>query len=268
MRVLWLPDVLRAAGLTVVETAGWQTRGYELDAVEGVGAHHTASPSTSTLATNLHVVTNGNAVAPGPIAQLLLWRDGTFYVIASGRANHAGAGGPLGSWLPASVPGVVSPANRRTLGIEAVNSGVGEVWSPAMLDAYEIGTAAILRHIGHGADRAFTHQEYAPTRKIDPAGPTGGRIATLPGSLTWSPSAWRARVASRLTPPVQEDDMQTLHVYVEGDPTRAEAIVQIRMDGFNRPEEVAPTVRVLGAQRRKVSAVEYDALRDAATPRP
>lgn len=199
MRALWLADVLRGAGLNVVEQPGWQTKGKELDAIEGLVCHHTASPPTSTLATNLYVVTNGNAVAPGPIAQVMLWRNGTFYVIASGKANHAGAGGPWG-WLPKSPPGQLSVANARTIGIEAVNSGVGEPWSAEMVAAYEIGAAAILRHIGVGVDRMLTHHEWAPTRKIDPAGPTGGRVATLPGSQTWDGNAWRALVGRWLQP--------------------------------------------------------------------
>lgn len=199
MRALWLADVLRGAGLTVVEQPGWQTKGKELDAIEGLVCHHTASPPTSTLATNLYVVTNGNAVAPGPIAQVMLWRNGTFYVIASGKANHAGAGGPWG-WLPKSPPGQLSTANARTIGIEAVNSGVGEPWGAEMVAAYEIGAAAILRHLGAGVDRMLTHHEWAPTRKIDPAGPTGGRVATLPGSQTWDGNAWRALVAAWLQP--------------------------------------------------------------------
>lgn len=202
MRAPWLAAALRGAGLKVVEQPGWQGRrpGYELTAIEGVVVHHTASPQRSTLATNLAVVTNGNGVAPGPIANLLLWRDGTWYCITDGKANHAGAGGPWG-WLPASPAGTLSVANARTVGIEAVNDGVGEPWAAEMVLSYEIGVATILAWIGHGADRVLTHHEWAPSRKIDPAGPTGGRIATLPGTRTWSGDAFRARVAGWLTPP-------------------------------------------------------------------
>lgn len=200
MRALWLADVLRGVGLTVVEQPGWETRGKELDAIEGVVSHHTASPPTSTLAANLNVVMNGNGIAPGPIAQLLLDRDGTWYVIASGKANHAGAGGPWG-WLPLSPPGQLSTANARTIGIEAINSGVGEPWAAEMVISYEIGCAALLKRIGVGVDRLLTHHEWAPSRKIDPAGPTAGRVATLPRSQTWDGNAWRALVAEWMQPP-------------------------------------------------------------------
>ena len=198
MRALWLADVLRGAGLEVVETAGWQTRGRDFAANPlGIMAHHTASPTASTLQTNLNVVTNGNSVAPGPIAQAMLWRDGVWYIIAAGRANHAGKGSL--PWLPG-----VDTGNQHLLSVEAVNNGVGETWAPAMVVSYEIGTAAILRRLGLGADRATTHAEYAPSRKIDPAGPTGGRIATLPGRQTWDPNAWRAAVGRWLVPPPVE----------------------------------------------------------------
>lgn len=280
MRALWLPDVLRDAGLKAVETNGWQTRGREFDAIEGVVSHHTASPPASTLTTNLMVVTTGNTVAPGPIANLLLWRDGTFYVIAAGKANHAGAGGPWG-WLPLSPPGQLSVANARTIGIEAVNSGVGELWAPEMIDAYERGIAAILRHIGQGVDRALTHHEWAPTRKIDPAGPTGGLVAMLPGSQTWDGNSWRARIAAHLTPPSppvvvphpstipppipqsSEDTVLKLIVEVPGDQTRTAALVLMdgagtEMIGSATAADRAMLVIAAGVPVQACSAQQYD----------
>jgi hypothetical protein len=195
MRAPWLADVLRGAGLTVIEQPGWRGRGRELDSIEGVMWHHTASPTSSTLATNLHVVTNGNSIAPGPIANLLLWRDGTFHVIADGRCNHAGKG--FLPWIG------TDRGNACLLSIEAVNNGVGEPWAEAMVEAYERATAAIVRHVGLGVERVVTHWEYATPRgrKIDPAGPNGGRIAFVPGTQTWSPDSVRAAVRTWLTPP-------------------------------------------------------------------
>jgi hypothetical protein len=160
--------------------------------------HHTASPRASSLQTNLHVVTNGNGVGPGPIAQVLIWRDGACYLIADGKANHAGAGGPWG-WLPLSPPGQLSTANARTVGFECVNDGVGEPWSTAQVVAMEIAAAAVLRHIGQGADRCLMHSEWAPSRKIDPAGPNS-RVTLKPGSLTWAGGSFRDRVDAWLTP--------------------------------------------------------------------
>lgn len=212
LRVPWLADVLRAAGLPVVEQAGWKELRptYNLlsmagapKELAGIVAHHTASPTRTTLATNLQVVTYGNGVAPGPIAQLMLWRDGTYYCIAAGKANHAGAGGPYDSWLPAGT------GNDRMLGIEACNDGIGEPWAPVMVESYARGVAAILDHLGLDSSRTITHHEWAPTRKIDPAGPTSGMVATLPKSSTWDGDAWRALVRDRFPkppdPPVEAD---------------------------------------------------------------
>lgn len=195
MRCTWLADVLRGVGLTVVEQNGWRGRGRELDSIEGVMWHHTASPTSSTLATNLHVVTNGNSIAPGPIANLLLWRDGTFHAIADGRCNHAGKG--FLPWIG------TDRGNACLLSIEAVNNGVGEPWGEAMVEAYERATAAMLRHLGLGVERVVTHWEYATPRgrKIDPAGPNGERIAFVPGTQTWAPDSVRAAVRTWLTPP-------------------------------------------------------------------
>lgn len=228
MRALWLPEVLRAAGLNVFEVDGWRTRGRELDSTDGVMVHHTASNPSSTLATNLHVVTNGTGATPGPIAQALVWRNGDWHVIAAGKANHAGAGGPwppLG--LPYSPPGQLSIGNARLLGVECVNSGVGEPWPDVQVDSMLAGFAAILRHLGLDETGTLTHAEWAPSRKIDPAGPNT-RIAFAPGSptRTWSGTAWRTAVAHRITlpapqPPPEEDDEPMLRlIQVHGDPAQ------------------------------------------------
>lgn len=83
-----------------------------------------------------------------------------------------------------------------------------------MVVAMEIGSAAVLRYLGHDASRCLFHHEYAPTRKIDPAGPNT-RIALRPGdrSMRWVGDSFRARVTSWLEPappppiPEEDDDM-------------------------------------------------------------
>lgn len=265
MRVPWLADVLRNAGLTVVETNGWRGRGKELDAVEGVVMHHTASPRQSSLQTNLYVVTNGNGVGPGPIAQCLIWRDGSCYLIADGKANHAGAGGPWG-WLPLSPPGQLSVANGRTVGFECVNDGVGEPWPAAQVIAMEIAAAAVLRHIGQDESRCLMHSEWAPTRKIDPAGPNS-RIALNPGSLTWAGYSFRDRVASWLNPPPtipptptpSEDDVRYLHVTCPGRPEVLFAFdgAGCKVIGFSSVADRDAIVAAYGAPTAAVSDAQY-----------
>jgi hypothetical protein len=167
----WLPEVLEAAGLKVAETPNWRTRGRgDMGKPQGIICHHTGTPrAVAGNMPTLGVLINGRAAAPGspsltgPLAQLGLGRDGTFYVIAAGRANHAGPG----QWL-----GLVNQGNSCFLGIEAENSGAGDTdpWPEVQLDAYWRGCAAILKRIGATAGMCCGHKEYATPlgRKSDP----------------------------------------------------------------------------------------------------
>lgn len=158
----WLPDVLLAAGLKVAEQPDWQTRGRrEMGELKGVICHHTAGPASGNMP-SLGVITNGRPDLPGPLAQLALGRDGTFYVVAAGLANHAGPG----VWQGATA------GNSNFIGVEAENTGVpGDPWPEVQLDAYARGVAAILGHIGAASIMCCGHKEYAqpPGRKIDPS---------------------------------------------------------------------------------------------------
>ncbi|MFC4373383.1 N-acetylmuramoyl-L-alanine amidase [Nocardia halotolerans] len=154
---LWLADVLRAEGLKVIEHDGWKNRGHGdfLD-IRGVLCHHTAGGGVN----DWRVVQDGRSDLPGPLAQLVLERDGTFRVIAAGVCWHAGRG----SW-----PGwPTNNANYHVIGIEAVNDGRGQEWPAVQLDAYKRGSAAILRKAGRGANDCVGHKEYSSEGKIDP----------------------------------------------------------------------------------------------------
>jgi hypothetical protein len=154
MRLAWLADVLLAEGLKVVESQGWKGRGKELDRVEGVVLHHTATgPDVPDGRVDTLLIV-GRPDLNGPLCQLGLRRDGSFYVVADGKGNHNG----FGRW------------GNQSIGIEAYNDGVGEPWPREQLDAYQRGTAAILRHLGLDVSRAQGHREQDPKRKIDPAG--------------------------------------------------------------------------------------------------
>jgi hypothetical protein len=157
----WLPETLEAAGLKVAETENWRTRGRaEMGAVRGVMCHHTATRGhLDKNMPTLDLLIHGRSDLNGPLAQLGLGRDGTFYVVAAGRANHAGAG----SW-----EGVVT-GNSSFIGIEAENSG-SDAWPDVQMDAYRRGVAAILKKIGANANMCCGHGEYAlpPGRKTDP----------------------------------------------------------------------------------------------------
>lgn len=159
--LIWLADVLKAAGLKVAEEDGWQQRGRgEIGQITGVMCHHTATDSGGNMPT-LKLLINGRSDLRGPLAQLGLGRDGTYFVIAAGRANHAGKG---------KFKGVEDRGNQTFIGIEAENTGLPtDPWPDAQLEAYRHGVAAILKHIGHGVDSCIGHKEYAPGRKPDPS---------------------------------------------------------------------------------------------------
>lgn len=158
----WMADALVEAGLKVAESQGWKTRGRsEMGTVRGVICHHTAGPTSGNMP-SLGIITNGRSDLPGPLAQLGLGRDGTYYVIAAGRCNHAGAGNWQG----------FTAGNSNFIGIEAENSGKStDPWPDVQMDAYRRGVAAILKKIGANANMVCGHKEYAlpQGRKPDPS---------------------------------------------------------------------------------------------------
>ncbi|MET0534704.1 MAG: N-acetylmuramoyl-L-alanine amidase [Steroidobacter sp.] len=161
--LIWLPKVLEDAGLKVATVDGWEVRGGQMGPVRGVICHHTASPRRDLNMPSLNVLRDGRSDLPGPLAQLGLGRDGTFYVIAAGRCNHAGAG----------VWNGVSRGNSHFIGIEAENTGRPDdfPWPQVQLDAFQRGVAAILRHLNLGSECCAGHKEYALPmgRKPDPS---------------------------------------------------------------------------------------------------
>ena len=99
--LVWLADVLRAAGLAVVETSGWKERtasGVQPAAAVGVLEHHTATPASyENPAPSVQLCIDGRSDLEGPLCHAVVGFDGVVHVIAAGRANHAGeakASGP------------------------------------------------------------------------------------------------------------------------------------------------------------------------------
>lgn len=158
----WLADVLRAAGLTVVEEDGWQTRGHnDMSFVRGVILHHTAGPITGN-APSLDTVIHGRPDLAGPLSHLVLGRDGTYFVVAAGKCWHAGAGVWQG----------VTDGNGSFVGVEAENKGTpDDPWPDVQTAAYAKGVAAILKHIGADSSWCAGHKEYCRPvgRKEDPS---------------------------------------------------------------------------------------------------
>ena len=161
--LVWMPEVLLKAGLKVALTEAWEMRGHgDVGTIRGILCHHTAGPRTGNMP-SLGTVMKGRPGLEGPLAQLGLGRDGTFYVVAAGLAYHAGKG----SWQG------VTTGNTNFIGIEAENTGIAndQPWPEVQLDAYRRGVAALLGHLGLPATACAGHKEFAlpKGRKIDPS---------------------------------------------------------------------------------------------------
>lgn len=166
--LIWLPEVLKSAGLKVARVDGWENRGRgEMGKILGVICHHTAGQKAGNLP-SLGTLLNGRPDLPGPLAQLGLGRDGTWYVLAAGRCNHAGKG----IWKG------LTQGNTNFIGVEAENTGGANdfPWPAVQVEAYHRGVAAILKHVGRGPEFCVGHKEWAlprgrksdPTLEMDP----------------------------------------------------------------------------------------------------
>jgi len=160
--LVWMSDVLYAAGLKVAEQDGWKNRGLgDVGPIKGVLCHHTAGPVRGNMP-SLDAVLNGRPDLRGPLAQLGLGRDGTYYVLAAGLCQHAGRGNWQG----------ITTGNTNFIGIEAENAGspADLPWPDVQMDAYHRGVAALLAHLSLPADCCAGHKEFAlpAGRKDDP----------------------------------------------------------------------------------------------------
>lgn len=146
-----IADRLRAKGLKVVEVAGWQTRGSSSFNPKGFVWHHTAGPSKGN-APSLTICTYGRAGLAGPLCNVFQARDNTIYVVAAGRANHAGEG----SWKGLS-------GNSSVYGVEIENVGTSaEPWRQDQLDTAAKVAAALAASPGLSCH----HKEWT-RRKVD-----------------------------------------------------------------------------------------------------
>ena len=211
--LLDLADVLRAAGLGVVEVDQWGTRarssgGFDGDRPWAIMWHHTASQTDPE--NDVSYICYGSPDAP--ISNLYLARDGTVWVCAAGGTNTNGKGD-----AQIMSRGVV-PAdsmNTHAIGIEAANNGLGEPWPREQVDAYFRVNNALAEAYGLLPDDCCTHHQYAKDRKIDPATAAAVQGPWQPNSVTtsgtWSLDDIRSECwlrADDLPPPrPQEDDM-------------------------------------------------------------
>lgn len=155
----WLAKVAREAGLEVDEVEGWTMRGRDTMRPRGIVCHHTAGGRTGDIP-SLRTLVHGRSDLPGPLCHYGLGRSGTVYVVAAGKANHAGTG----EWRGLRT-------NSEVIGIEAENAGdAADPWPDRQLDAYVRLCAAVCEHLGVEATMVAGHKEWAQPagRKPDP----------------------------------------------------------------------------------------------------
>jgi hypothetical protein len=204
-----LVDVCRGAGLVVHIVDGWERRargsgGYDPGRPTHVMVHHTASGPGSDPDGDVAYIATGSPDAP--MANLYLSRTGDVWVVAAGATNTNGSGSA--PW-PGGCPN--DQMNTHAIGIEAASTGTGEPWPYNQQVAYVALCSALCLAYGIGADLVRAHFEWAPGRKIDPA----GQSMWASGSSSWAMDQFRDDVATDQHPqpptptpePVEDDDM-------------------------------------------------------------
>lgn len=170
-----LADRIRRKGVEAVEVAGWQTRSAGSFEPYGSVNHHTAGSASGTVP-SLNTCIYGRPDLPGPLCNILQSRESDgwdkAYIIAAGRANHAGSGG----WRGLSGNGSVG-------GLEVEHVGTASV-SVSRLEVSARIQAALLEAPGSSRDAAncCQHFEWTP-RKID-----------FNSLYPWAPATFRDRV--------------------------------------------------------------------------
>jgi hypothetical protein len=139
----------------VTEVAGWQSRGSSSFDPRGSVDHHTAGPATGD-APSLDTIIHGRPDLAGPLANVLIARSNLCYVVAAGRANHAGSGG-WGSLTAERIRLRDRARERRDRGRTVARRS----------DRHRRPSSRRLIRDRAGAGTVCRHAEWAPSRKID-----------------------------------------------------------------------------------------------------
>ncbi|NUP79744.1 MAG: N-acetylmuramoyl-L-alanine amidase [Nonomuraea sp.] len=201
----WMAQVLRDAGVPVIEYPGWATRGRPRSVgrfqPRGVMWHHDASPQGPSPYVAKFCAEIGRPAEgiPAPLSQTWVCDGcnahavGTWHVLAAGRANHAGTG----SWGSVGT----DQGNAVLIGVETDHTA-GEAWPPALYASLVKGTAALMKHMrADPAKLLVGHKEYAPHRKNDPdpLNMASGRAAVA-AAMTSTPSTPAKPTPTKPTP--------------------------------------------------------------------
>lgn len=159
----YLADVLAPVyrgvpGVRLEVVSGWERRGKSGISPKVGVQHHTGGGDYDPL---LNYMARSSSIAP--LCNIASSRDGArVTIVAAGKSNNAGAGG----WAPKG-----ATSNYHTIGWEAQHSGgPNEQWTGRHVENLVIGWTALFRYLKWDSSHLVSHKEWAPTRKVDPAG--------------------------------------------------------------------------------------------------
>lgn len=166
-----LPVLLSALAAPFTEQPGWKERQVGPDDLwdcEWVINHHTATHSEGH--GSLNFLQNGGLTGiRAPYAHALIGREPMIFLIAAGRANHAGRGGPF-----KEVP--KNSMNAYGYGIEVEAPGVALDFAAGQFDLMCKLNAAVLWILGQPVNHVIRHKDWTDGG-VDgvPVLPTKGR---------------------------------------------------------------------------------------------
>ena len=200
----WMAYEFRAAGLDVIEVAGWENRGRPASTggldPRGLNIHHVGvRSSAANPAPGVAVLVDGRPDLRGPVAHFGVDYHGRVWVIAAGRANVNGRNG--------GVPGIpAGDGNSDLLGDEVFTDG-RQPLPAGQREAVAITSAVTLRVLGRSTDSLWRHADTSTTGKWDL-----GQLSTA--QLRADVAAYNSRPPIPAAPLKEDDDMKRFDIIV------------------------------------------------------
>jgi len=269
-------------GVPYREYSGWKTRGRDPEhgawgPVNGIVIHHTGSDVQSDNYLDFLAV-NGRGDLPAPLCNVSTDMDGDLWLIAQGRANHAGEGssGVLGHVINEDYAGFVhelkagpddTDGNAHFYGNEVRYDG-GQPMTAKQYAAATRWAAAVCHHHGWSALSVIGHREWT-TRKPDPGNCPMNKFrsdvaALLKAGPTKPPvTPPKPPVKPPVTPPKTTEDEMTADEY---EAYNGRLYGPAGTLGIWHAQEVAYRAAHLVALQAQTAALQ--ALADALHPKP